>query len=423
MSEDILSRLSEGKISSDELAAFFLSYLNNQVDEAAVLDVLKYFASSSRAEDVRLLVEAEIKTGDVITWPDELHPLVDKHSTGGVGDKISLIVVPWVASTGIRVPKLSGRALGHTGGTIDKLESIPGVKTDIPPDRFISILRQCSCVIAEPFASLCPTEAALYEIRDRHNLIASIPLITASILSKKLAAGADAFLFDVKVGRGAFMKSRKEAEELANSLVSTARSFNKKARAVITSMEFPLGQSVGNSLEVIEALDFLSGKDFYGLNEVAYAVASGMLSLVGFDEEEAFIRLDHSRRSGKALSFFLYMIHMLGGPETELELRRSLPRARVVGYFTSPEKGYLFSIDPLAISRSILAAGRDKRRAETGIKLLKNVGDEIEVDEPVCEVHAVDYESLDKAIDILENAFLITSHQPAEPEFVLSTVE
>lgn len=419
----MLDRLKEGNLSSDELAAFFNAFLNNEIEEADVLEVLRYFASSRKPEDVQLLIEAELKTGEVIDWPEELHPLVDKHSTGGVGDKVSLIVVPWVASVGVRVPKLSGRALGHTGGTIDKLESIPGVKTDINLEKFVGILRQCSCVIAEPFASLCPAEAALYDLRDRNNLINSIPLITASILSKKIAAGADAFLFDVKAGAGAFMKSKEEALELARSLVNTAKSFGKKARAIITSMEFPLGEAVGNSLEVLEALEFLSGRDIYGLNEVAYAVATGMLSLVGFDEEEAFIQLDRSRRSGKALHYFIKMIHMLGGPESEIELRRSLPRARVVGYFTSSEKGYLFSIDPLAVSRSIMAAGHRKRRAETGIKLLKKIGDEVDIDEPICEVHAVDYESLDSAIDILESAFLITSHQPAEPEFVLSTVE
>jgi pyrimidine-nucleoside phosphorylase len=254
-------------------------------------------------------------------------------------------------------------------------------------------------------------------------LVPYLPLITASILSKKIASNADIIVFDVKTGRGAFMKELDETRRLARMLVSTAQLFGKRSSAVITSMENPLGYAVGNSLEVLEAIEFLEGRDIPGLNEVVYSVAGLALTLAGFDEEEAFIQLEAARRSGKALKYFQRMVAALGGPHDLLSIKKKIPRAAVVGVLTSTEsRGYVHSIDPLAVSRAVTAASGGGRRPETGVILRVSPGDKVSYDDELCEIHAVDYESLDKAADILEKAFIINESKPAPQKYLLETI-
>ncbi len=419
---EILSDLKNRKLDAQKLTDFFRENLENEPDEEALFSFLNEFKGIEDPELIASFIEAEVKTGIEIKWSDNSRPVIDKHSTGGVGDKISLIVVPWIASAGFKVAKLSGRALGHTGGTIDKLESIPGINTSLSSEKFVQLVNQTGCVIAEPSNDVCPIESVLYDIRDRKGLIPYVPLVTASILSKKIAAGADIFVFDVKVGRGAFFKSLNEARKLANMLLKVLQIFDKKGVAVLTSMENPLGQAVGNSLEVIEAYRFLSGADIKGVNEVAYSVAVNALVLAGFDEEEAFLKLDSSRRSGKAKKQFLKMIGSLGGPSDEQEFLKSIPRAKVVASLTSDSKGFIHGINPLAISKAITAASGGTRRADTGIILSVSKGDQVNTDDELCEIHASDYDSLDRAIDILEDAFEIYSHKPKPEEYVIEVI-
>lgn len=422
MIEKLTEKLKNNELNVKELVTFFNAYLASEVSKEEVVQLLKVFSGTKDPGLIKKFIEAEVSTGTVLNWEDKHRPVIDKHSTGGVGDKVSLILVPWLSACGFKVAKLSGRALGHTGGTIDKLESIPGVSTSLTSEQFQAQVVKTGCLIAEASNDICPVETKLYELRNETGLVPFLPLVVASILSKKIAVNADVLIFDVKFGKGAFFRDVKEARELAEMLVSVSRLFNKKSGAILTSMQNPLGFAVGNSLEVLEAIDFLSGQDIPGLNEVVYALGIQALVLAGFDEEEAFLKLDSARKSQKALQQFLRMVSALGGPGSITELKQKLPRATVVGTLTSMEKGYIHHIDPLLISRAVKAASKGNNRPETGIKLLVSVGQEVSVDDELCEIHAVDYEALDEAVDILENAFEIRETKPAPAMYVLEKI-
>ncbi|MCX7832368.1 MAG: thymidine phosphorylase [Actinobacteria bacterium] len=419
MLEEIIEQIEKNQLDEKLLTEFFNLYLRREVSRQSVVELLKAFSQVKDHETIKKFIEAEVNTGKQLEWPENLRPVIDKHSTGGVGDKVSLIVVPWIAACGLRVAKLSGRSLGHTGGTIDKIESIPGVSPLLDSEKFAEGVIRKGCLIAEPSNDICPVEPLLYELRNESDLVPYLPLVVASILSKKIATNADIIIFDVKVGKGAFFKDRESAEMLAKYLVEVSLLFNKKTSAILTSMDAPLGYAIGNSLEVLEAIEFLSGKNIDGLNEVVYAIAIQALCLAGFDEEEAFIKLESARNSGKALNYFVNMVEFLGGPSSLNDLMRKIPRAPVVGTFTSIEKGYIHSIDPLLISKAVQAASKNVKRPDTGIRLLVRQGQEIGIDDELCEIHALDYESLDKASDILENAFLIEETKPKPLEYVI----
>jgi pyrimidine-nucleoside phosphorylase len=419
----LLEQLKEGKLKFEDVKVFLLSYLNAEIDEEEVIAFLRELASIENPEIIKTYIEAIVATGTSLSWPENLKPIIDKHSTGGVGDKVSLVLTPLLTATGVRVAKLSGRSLGHTGGTIDKLEAIPGVNTSLTSEDFQKIVGNVGCIIAEPAKDICPVEAKLYDLRDRTGLIPYPSLVAASILSKKIAANADVLVFDVKYGKGAFFRELQTAEKVAKLLVKLASAFDKKASALLTSMENPLGYAVGNALEVFEAIEFLSGVDIPGLNEVVYALSVEALTSIGFDEEEAFIRLDAARKSNRALQIFVKMISALGGPSNLTDLKRSLPRAPYVGIFTSAERGYLHHVDPLLVSKAVEAASRGKRHPATGIKLYVKVGDQINLGDELAEIHAVDADALDKAADILEDAFLITEEKPLPVKYVYATIK
>jgi len=423
LKEKLLQQLKEKKLNLEETRDFLNAYLKAEVNEEDVIAFLKELASIEDVRVVKTYIEAIVTTGTTLFWPENIRPIADKHSTGGVGDKVSLVLVPLLAAAGLRVAKLSGRALGHTGGTIDKLESIPGINTSLSSAQFQSLVESCGCVIAEPSQDICPVESRLYELRNRTGLIPYLPLVAASIMSKKIATNADVLIFDVKYGKGAFFKDIQSARKLALLLVELAREFEKKAAAVLTSMENPLGYAVGNALEVAEAIEFLGGTNIPGLNEVVYTLAVKVLTLIGFDEEEAHIRIDTARRSGRALQSFVRMIAALGGPPSLTEIKRALPRAPLVGIFISTERGYLHAIDPMLISRACKAASGDNRRPDTGIKLYVKPGDQVREDDELAEIHAADPEALDRAIDILENAFLISEEKPAPVQYIYETIE
>lgn len=422
MLEEILKQLKENELDSELLSGFLKGYLEEEVSDSEAERFLKAFSEVTQPRLIKTFIEAIAGTGVILNWPENARPVIDKHSTGGVGDKVSLIVVPWIAACGFKVAKLSGRALGHTGGTIDKLESIPGVSTSVDSERFIELVLKNNCLIAEPSRDVCPVESKIYELRNRTGLIPYLPLVVSSVLSKKIATNADILVFDVKTGKGAFFKEREDSQRLAEMLVEVSRLFSKKAAAVITSMDVPLGRAVGNALEVREAIDFLSGKNIPGLNEVVYEIAMRAITLAGYDEEEAFIQLEAARNSGKALNAFVRMVRSLGGPETVDELMLKLPRAPVVGTLTCTERGYVHSIDPMLVSRAVSAASKGKKLPHTGIYLLAKVGDEVSVGSELCEIHAVDSEALDEAVEILENAFLIVDAKPKPLKFVIDRI-
>ena len=340
---------------------------------------------------------------------------VDKHSTGGVGDKATLVVAPLVASLGVPVAKLSGRALGHSGGTLDKLEAIPGFQVDLPVDRFIEQVRRVGIAIAGQTADMVPADKIFYALRDATATVDSVPLIASSVMSKKLAAGADAILLDVKCGRGAFIASVGEAEALARALVALGSNANRETVAYVTDMEQPLGRAVGNALEVREAIDTLAGHGPAELEALSLRLADEMLRLAGHPPVE----LRQHLTNGSALRKFAELIAAQGGDPRVTDDPTRLPTAPVLRPATATAGGYVAAADALelALAAKSLGAGRDHKGAQidpaVGIVLNKKVGDPVNAGEPLAIVHARTAADADRITARVAAAFRIAASAQA----------
>jgi pyrimidine-nucleoside phosphorylase len=347
---------------------------------------------------------------------------VDKHSTGGVGDKTTLVVQPIVAACGLPVGKISGRGLGFSGGTLDKLESIPGCRIDLTTDEFLEQLRKVGVVLTGQTANLAPADGKLYALRDVTGTVQSIPLIASSVMSKKIAGGANAVLLDVKVGTGAFMKDLAQAEELARLMVAIAQGSGRKAVALLSDMNQPLGRAVGNALEVREAVDTLRGQGPQDFVEHCLFVAAHMLSLgETFDDaDQGRAAAEESLNNGAAWEKFKSLISVQGGDVTYLEEPDKMPKAQYRQNITSPMSGFLSRVDALTVGETAveLGAGRAKKTDSidhaVGIEVLHNVGDYIEKNQPAFIVHANDEQRLKSAGERLLSA-LAWSAEPVEP--------
>ncbi|MFN4258493.1 MAG: thymidine phosphorylase [Gemmataceae bacterium] len=359
------------------------------------------------------LTAAMARSGATLDWSDVPGVKVDKHSTGGVGDKTSLVLVPLVASCGVIVPKMSGRSLAHTGGTLDKLESIPGFRAQLPLDELHAVLRQVGCVLVGQTAEIAPADKILYSLRDVTATVESIPLITASILSKKLAEGIDALVLDVKCGRGAFMKTLADAHQLAEELVTIGNLNGLKTRAFVTSKDAPLGQAVGNAVEVIEAIETLKGRGPADLLAVVKTLARGMLILAGVSADEAETRIETSLSSGQALDKFRQMIQYQGGDPRVLDDYSLLPRAPRQFVFKAPHSGYLREMDAELIGRATMLLGAGRQRVEdpidhgVGAVLLAKRGAAVRQGDGLIELHYADETRLAVALPLLEQACVI----------------
>lgn len=349
-------------------------------------------------DDLTALTLAMARSGDTLDLSGFGRPLADKHSTGGVGDKTTLVVAPIVAACGVPVAKVSGRGLGHTGGTVDKLESIPGFNPELTVTQFLDILRRCDLVISGQSADLAPADGKLYALRDVTGTVRSIPLIASSIMSKKLAIGADAILLDVKVGRGAFMQTIEDATELAQTMVRIGTDAGKRTVAVISDMDRPLGRAVGNALEVIEAVETLRGGGPDDLRTLALHEAAILLVMIGTapDESVGERMAAEAIASGRAFAKFAEVVAAQGGDPRALKNTALLPRAPVIHTVVAPERGYIADIEPLAIGRAAmrLGAGRE-RKGDTidpavGIVLRATVGEFVEQGAPLFDIHARD---------------------------------
>ena len=424
MIEELIEKKRRGEfLTKEEFLAVVTAYNQGTLTDDDMAAFLRFvYEDGLTYDEIASLTAAEIASGTRIEWSDDVRPLVDKHSTGGVGDTVTLIVVPWAASLGIHVPKLSGRSLGHTGGTIDKFASIPGVRVELSRDEFSRQVTQVGAAIAEPFGELCPVEAKIYALRDARGLIDSVPLITASILSKKIAAGADTFVFDVKAGQGAFMKTAEDAEVLARHLVEVSRRFDKRCVCVITRMDTPLGRAVGNALEVEEAIDFLGGSYAPDMYEVSHAIALEMALAAGWERENAERELEAALRTGAALDAFVRIVKAQGGPSTVEDIRKALPRAQVKGDYLSEEKGVLIRVDVEAAARAARLAGGTGSRPETGLVFRVKPGERVQIGDVLCEIHASSFENLDWAADALENAFVISDVKYEPPPRVIQVI-
>lgn len=356
---------------------------------------------------------------------------VDKHSTGGVGDKTTLVVAPLVAAAGIPVAKMSGRGLGYSGGTIDKLESFTGFEVERTREQFLQQVRDIGVSVIGQSGNLTPADKKLYALRDVTATVEAVPLIASSIMSKKIAAGADAILLDVKVGKGAFMKSLEEAETLARAMVEIGKQVGRRTVAVISDMNQPLGFAVGNALEVKEAIETLAGKGPRDLTELALAVGSRMLLLGGLvaSEQEGRSRLQEIMADGSAVEKLAQMVAAQGGDKQDVYDAERLPKATIIHEVKAQEDGYLTAIDAEAVGHAsvVLGAGRLTKDMPidlaVGLVLHKKRGDRVQKGDVLLTIHANKDELLQNALQELKGAYSISTEAPIEQPLIYKIIE
>ena len=398
-------------------------------EQVAALAMAVFFRSMSFAE-CGSLTTAMADSGLRLRW-DELRargPVIDKHSTGGVGDKVSFLLAPIAAACGCFVPMISGRGLGHTGGTLDKLDAIPGYHSMPTVEEFRRVVGSVGCAIIGQTDDLAPADRRLYAIRDVTATVESIPLITASILSKKIAAGLDALVMDVKTGSGAFMESMDSACALARSIIGVAGTTGLKTHAVITDMSQVLGSSAGNALEMAESIEFLTGGAREPrLAEVAFALVAEMLVMGGLarDHAEARERADAAVRSGQAAERFARMVAGLGGPRDLLERwRQYLPKAPIVAPILPVEAGYVTSVDARAVGNLLITLGGGRQVVgeqldlAVGLTEVAGIGTRVGPERPLARVHAQSAEQVQQATAALRAAMRLGEHAVAAPPVV-----
>lgn len=394
----IIERKRDGvELSTEEISSFVIGYARDQIPDyqAAALAMAIFFRGMSVRETVDLTM-AMVSSGETIDLSPIGRTIVDKHSTGGVGDKTTLIVAPLVAAAGLPVAKMSGRSLGYSGGTLDKLESIPGYRTRLSISEFFQVVQRSGIAVIGQTADLVPADAKLYALRDVTGTVPSLPLIASSIMCKKIAGGADAIVLDVKVGRGAFMETLDDARELAERMIAIGQGVGRKVTALLSEMNQPLGRAIGNSLEVIEAIETLKGRGPDDLREHCLAVATEMLILGrdGSDVDVLRLELEQLLTSGKALDQFASWIASQGGDPHLVEDYTILPAAPVQWLVTSPTSGYLASIDARTFGLVSVEMGAGRRVKEdaidpgVGIVLHAGVSDYVEPDAPLMTLHA-----------------------------------
>jgi pyrimidine-nucleoside phosphorylase/thymidine phosphorylase len=385
-----------GTLAAEDIRALVDGFTSGEVADyqMAAFCMAVFFRGMEPAETAAL-TEAMLRSGDVLDLSDIPGPKVDKHSTGGVGDKVSLTLAPIAAACGVRVPMISGRGLGHTGGTLDKLEAIPGFRIGLSIEEFRAVLSATGCALIGQTDRLAPADRRLYALRDVTATVESIPLIAASIMSKKLAEGIDGLVLDVKVGSGAFMKRRSDAEALARTLCGIGRSFGKRVSALLTAMDEPLGSAVGNALEVKEALDLLRGGGPEDLREVNEALTAEMLVLAGVvpTRDDGRRRVRDAVASGRAMEKLVEIARAQGADVRSLEDPSRLPRAPSVAEVGAPRGGFVQAIDAQAIGLAAMALGAGRARVEdrvdpaVGILVQRKVGDAVSRGEALCLLH------------------------------------
>ncbi len=404
-----MARKRDGQeLSAEELRGFVLAYAGGDVGDpvAAAFLMAAYIRGLSPAETVAM-TRAMIESGRVLTLDGVSRPTVDKHSTGGVADGVTLVFAPLAASLGLAVAKLSGRGLGHTGGTLDKLEAIPGLRTSMSVAELEAQVDRVGCAVAGQTADLVPADGALYALRDATATVASIPLIAASIMSKKLAVETDLILLDVKAGGGAFMKTPVAAAELAHACVSLAAEWDRPCRAAVTDMSQPLGTAVGNALDVAEAVRVLRGDEAGRLRDLAVVFAARALTVLeGRDDDGARDAAEAALADGRAAETFARMIQAQGGdPRVVDDPNGVLPAAPVRREVPASRDGWLAAVDAEAVGRAAMALGAGRVRKgdpvdpAVGVELFPKVGDAIRAGDVVARVHARDEDGAAKAAE------------------------
>ncbi len=417
---DLIEKKRDGmELSNFELQYIVNGYVNGEIPDYQISAFLMatYFKSMTEEEATNLAL-AMRDSGDVLDLSAINGVKVDKHSTGGVGDKTSLVLGPIMAALGVKFAKMSGRGLGHTGGTIDKLEAIPGYDVSIPVEQFINQVKNINIALVGQSGNLTPADKKIYALRDVTGTVPSIPLIASSIMSKKLASGADAICLDVKVGSGAFMKTIDDAKKLARLMVDIGRLAGKKMTALLTNMEEPLGFAVGNSIEVIEAIETLKGNGPKDLEELCIEIAAYLLIDAGkaTDVNKAKSMAKETIESGKALDKLKELVAAQGGDISYIDDTTKFRMAKYVTEVKAAEAGYIKGVDALMIGHSamLLGAGRetltDTINPAVGVKLVKKVSDYVESDDTIAIIYS-DNEDYQESYDLIENAYEISKEK------------
>lgn len=424
----VIEKKRDGHIlDEDEIRYFINGYTKGEIPDYQMSALaMAIFFRSMTLDEMAILTDAMMNSGDVVDTSGIHAPKVDKHSTGGIGDKTSLILAPLVACCDVAVPMISGRGLGITGGTLDKLESIPGYRTNLSDKEFLAIVDTVGCSITGQTGQLAPADKKLYALRDVTATVPSIPLIVASIMCKKLAEGIDGLVLDVKWGKGAFMKTVEQAQELARNMVEVGSRMNKGMAALITDMNQPLGHAAGNALEVAECVKCLQGEGPEDLMELTMTLAARMLILASRASEhvEALGILRGHIQSGKALEVFKKMVKMHGGDVRALEDPRKLPAARIREEVPSPRDGYVAAVDAEGVGRGcvVLGAGRTKTEDKVdfgvGVSGIVKIGERVEKGQPLATIHANDERRLAEARQMIQPSFKIVD----EPQLAQTMV-
>ena len=417
-----------GELSAEEMDALMLGYANGEIPDyqLAAFTMAVFFRGLTSAETYAM-TDALIRTGETIDLHGALRrKVVDKHSTGGVGDKTSIAVGPLVAACGVPFGKMSGRGLGHTGGTLDKLESIPGFRIELTTQEFVEQVRDVGLAIVGATANLVPADKRLYALRDVTATVDNQSLIAASIMSKKIAGGADAIVLDVKVGDGAFMKERADAERLAETMIDLGRRAEREVVALITEMDQPLGRAVGNALEIREAIATLRGEGPPDFVELVLAAATELLMVsdLGLGREEARERAEQALEDGTAVAAYERWISAQGGDPDEA----ALPTAPVVRPLAAPREGYVRALAAVQVGNVALRLGAGRQEKDdpidyaVGVVCLKKRGDAVAAGEPLAELHAADEAAAERATTELLRAYQLADEPEPPGDVVLGVL-
>ncbi|WP_240377729.1 pyrimidine-nucleoside phosphorylase [Bacillus piscicola] len=428
---DIITKKRDGEeLEESEVRWFIQEYTGGRIPDyqAAAFLMAVYFKGMTQ-DEAAVLTSAMAASGDCLDLSSIQGVKVDKHSTGGVGDKTTLILGPLVAALDIPVAKMSGRGLGHTGGTIDKLETFAGLRTEFNHQEFVELVNRNKLAVAGQSGNLTPADKKLYALRDVTGTVNSIPLIASSVMSKKIAAGADAIVLDVKYGSGAFMKDTADAKQLAEAMVEIGCSLDRHTVAVISNMDQPLGSFVGNALEVKEAVETLRGEGPADIHELSVELAAHMAVLGGraADQQEGRCLIEEVMKNGKALAKMKQFIEGQGGDPKLVEQLELLPKAAYEIEVTSTSAGYVKAMHTAAIGRAAMVLGAGRRTLEdridhsVGIELHKKIGDYVEEGEPLASLHSNEAD-VSEVINTVRTAYLFTDTKIAPPPLIFATI-
>ena len=430
---DIIAKKRDKKeLSKEEIEFFIEGYTKGEVTDyqTSALLMAIYLNGFSKEETVNLTM-AMIKSGDVVDLSEINGIKVDKHSTGGVGDKTSLILVPMVAAAGGKVAKLSGRGLGHTGGTLDKLEAIPGFDINVSKENFINFVNKSGLVIAGQTQNIVPADKKIYALRDVTATIDSIPLIAASIMSKKIASGSDAILLDVKYGDGAFMKTKEDAEKLAEAMVSIGKGLNRNTSAAITLNGEPLGYAIGNALEIQEVIEVLSDRGPEDLRELCLRLGAQMLKLsnIEVDVNKGRAILEEVLKNGKALEKLKELVANQGGDVSVIEDKNLFTIAEIAHEVKAQEKGYVYELNAEKVGIASLLAGAGRETKDdvidygAGIILSKKMGSYVNKGDILDTIYTSDMSRIEKSEEMLLSAYTMSNEKPAKADIIHKIIE